>query len=176
MGGQLELLYAWVRPTHASWRTRATCNRWVTAPGNCCLKGWVTAPGNCCLKGWVTAIRMGGQLWRTRATCNRCAHALHRVGVQWCCLGSWENDGSTRDFGPLPRSQPDRGDYFRKSVKIVDFTLSGAKFCATRSSAPICPFSTRKRTFAGCGLVNDTTVGVPYHIRSQRRDGLIAYR
>jgi hypothetical protein len=40
------------------------------------------------------------------------ARALH----QWCCQGSWENDGSTWDFGPLPQSQPRQRRFFLEKV------------------------------------------------------------
>jgi hypothetical protein len=48
--------------------------------------------------------------------------------------------------GPLPQSH---------SARSVFFVLSSrdrAPHCA-----PVCPFSPRKRTFAGCGVANGTT-------------------
>jgi hypothetical protein len=41
--------------------------------------------------------------------------------TQWFRKGYFENDGSTRNFGPVPQSQPAGGDFFGNSMKMVDF-------------------------------------------------------
>jgi hypothetical protein len=62
--------------------------------------------------------------------------------------------------GRLPRSHPARGFLLlRKSVKMPIFTLFGPKFSRSHPAAraPVCPFSPRKRTFAGGGGANGNT-------------------
>jgi hypothetical protein len=83
---------------------------------------------------------------------------LRILGKRWLtpCL--------TAEFLNLTPPGYRQARFVAKSVKIVDFTLFGSKF-SPRSCAPICPFSPRKRTFAGCGVANGTTGADPLLVR-----------